>query len=151
VLYLDNRRDYEQFGWGVLVNCSATVCFWISFGCVMFLAGPALSGRFCTSRTGNVVLVLHCAVLLMDSCLIKPAPLLALQPGCLHRAETSSTRLRQLGMQSKTGQCSGVTRLFTRPTNSTTGDSSDGIREEPVLRRASRRQRQAVNPKPQAR
>ena len=63
------------------------------------------------------------------------------------RAETSSARLRQLGMQSKTGQCSGVTRLFTRPTNSTAGDSFRvRIREESVSRRASRRQRQAVNP-----
>jgi hypothetical protein len=45
------------------------------------------------------------------------------------------------------GHCSGVTRLFTRPTNSTTGDSSrDLVRGESVSRRASRRQRQAVNP-----
>jgi hypothetical protein len=46
----------------------------------------------------------------------------------------------QLGMQSKMGQCSGVThQLFTRPTNSTTGDSSrDWVREEPVLYCAGR-------------
>jgi hypothetical protein len=118
----------------------------------MFLVGPALLGRFCTRVYRDLVLVLCDVALSMDSYVIKPAPFLALQPGCLHQAETSSARLRQLGMQSKTGQCSGVTWLFTRLTNSTAGDfSRDWIRGESVSRRASQRQCQAVNPKPQAR
>jgi hypothetical protein len=68
----------------VLVDCSTAVSFGFSFGCVKFLAGPALSGRFCTGLYRDLVLVLRDVALLMDSCVIKPAPLLALQPGCLH-------------------------------------------------------------------
>jgi hypothetical protein len=49
----------------------------------MFLARPALSGRFCTGLYRGLVLVLRDVALSMDSCVIKPAPLLALQPGCL--------------------------------------------------------------------
>jgi hypothetical protein len=51
----------------------------------MFLAGPALSGRFCTELYRGLVLVLCDVALSMDSCVIKPAPLLGLQPGCLHK------------------------------------------------------------------
>ena len=70
----------------------------------MFLVGRALVRWICTRATEcSSVLDLVRAVA-MDSCVIKPAPLLALQPGCLHRAETSSARLRQLGMQSTSGQ-----------------------------------------------
>jgi hypothetical protein len=54
------------------------------FGCVKFLAGPALLGRFCTGVYMVFVLVLCDVALSMDSCVIKPAPLLALQPGYLH-------------------------------------------------------------------
>jgi hypothetical protein len=44
------------------------------------------------------------------------------------------------GHAEQTGQCSGVTWLFTRPANSKIGDSSrDQFREEPVSRRARQR------------
>ena len=78
-----------------IADASCVLCSWLgALSCV----GYVLGATECSS-----VLDLVRAVA-TDSCVIKPVPLLALQPGCLHRAETSSARLRQLGMQSTSGQ-----------------------------------------------
>ena len=94
----------RSFAGLALANFSIADGWCCKINCFVFLVGPALVRRVCTRATEcSSVLDLVRAVA-MDSCVIKPVPLLALQPGCLHRAETSSARLRQLGMQSTSGQ-----------------------------------------------